>query len=115
MPRGVNSEASNNPKSCTANSAASPFSTRSFKTCDLLSEACGIARVSRWLRSSLFHWGLGLPRQSSAWSTAFSSGAFPILMTRRSEEHTSELQSPMYLVCRLLLEKKKKKIQHTQI
>src|SRR5437763_16904047 len=27
--------------------------------------------------------------------------------TRRSEEHTSELQSPMYLVCRLLLEKKK--------
>src|SRR5437764_7377648 len=31
----------------------------------------------------------------------------------RSEEHTSELQSSMYLVCRLLLEKKKKKnIQH---
>src|SRR5437763_16313628 len=27
----------------------------------------------------------------------------------RSEEHASELQSPMYLVCRLLLEKKKKK------
>src|SRR5436189_3946647 len=27
--------------------------------------------------------------------------------SRRSEEHTSELQSPMYLVCRLLLEKKK--------
>src|SRR5437762_8674736 len=30
----------------------------------------------------------------------------------RSEEHTSELQSPMYLVCRLLLEKKKKKIKN---
>src|SRR5437763_7035923 len=29
-------------------------------------------------------------------------------MHARSEEHTSELQSPMYLVCRLLLEKKKK-------
>src|SRR5437762_5848175 len=28
----------------------------------------------------------------------------------RSEEHTSELQSPMYLLCRLLLEKKNKKI-----
>src|ERR1017187_10626339 len=27
----------------------------------------------------------------------------------RSEEHTSELQSPMYLVCRLLLEKKTKR------
>src|SRR5215203_7193517 len=31
---------------------------------------------------------------------------------QRSEEHTSELQSRQYLVCRLLLEKKKKKI-HT--
>src|SRR5437879_10900800 len=31
------------------------------------------------------------------------------LKDERSEEHTSELQSPMYLVCRLLLEKKKKK------
>src|SRR5437762_11311323 len=30
----------------------------------------------------------------------------------RSEEHTSELQSPMYLVCRLLLEKKKSQEQH---
>src|SRR5690348_18000673 len=28
------------------------------------------------------------------------------LITRRSEEHTSELQSPVHLVCRLLLEKK---------
>src|SRR5437763_15564016 len=33
----------------------------------------------------------------------------------RSEEHTSELQSPMYLVCRLLLEKKKKKIKRNKI
>src|SRR5437762_14278069 len=33
-----------------------------------------------------------------------------LLRRKRSEEHTSELQSPMYLVCRLLLEKKKKKI-----
>src|SRR5687767_15642024 len=31
--------------------------------------------------------------------------------TKRSEEHTSELQSLAYLVCRLLLEKKKKKKQ----
>src|SRR5687767_15493406 len=31
----------------------------------------------------------------------------------RSEEHTSELQSLAYLVCRLLLEKKKKKTFHT--
>src|SRR5687768_18579351 len=31
----------------------------------------------------------------------------------RSEEHTSELQSRLHLVCRLLLEKKKKNKQHT--
>src|SRR3712207_9594036 len=37
----------------------------------------------------------------------------PVVLTpvRRSEEHTSELQSRQYLVCRLLLEKKKDK-QH---
>src|SRR5260363_297705 len=33
---------------------------------------------------------------------------------RRSEEHTSELQSPDHLVCRLLLEKKKKKHDTTK-
>src|SRR2546426_5790923 len=33
----------------------------------------------------------------------------------RSEEHTSELQSPCNLVCRLLLEKKKKTVRRTQI
>src|SRR3712207_8297663 len=38
-------------------------------------------------------------------STFFSSRAFTY---QRSEEHTSELQSRQYLVCRLLLEKKKK-------
>src|SRR5690348_17983434 len=31
-----------------------------------------------------------------------------IVLKIRSEEHTSELQSPVHLVCRLLLEKKKK-------
>src|SRR5574337_2188109 len=37
-----------------------------------------------------------------------SCGFFPTRRwTRRSEEHTSELQSPLNLVCRLLLEKKK--------
>src|SRR3712207_8042785 len=34
-------------------------------------------------------------------------------MNGRSEEHTSELQSRQYLVCRLLLEKKKKTKDHT--
>src|ERR1022692_307158 len=35
----------------------------------------------------------------------------PCALPIRSEEHTSELQSPCNLVCRLLLEKKKKKPQ----
>src|SRR3712207_8504579 len=36
-----------------------------------------------------------------------------ILIVMRSEEHTSELQSRQYLVCRLLLEKKKQKQYNT--
>src|SRR3712207_6907183 len=35
-------------------------------------------------------------------------GPIDIVVSDRSEEHTSELQSRQYLVCRLLLEKKKK-------
>src|SRR6266487_1672311 len=39
---------------------------------------------------------------------------FALHLGRRSEEHTSELQSPVHLVCRLLLEKKKKMALATQ-
>src|SRR5690348_17393457 len=43
--------------------------------------------------------------------TIFSAAGTPDIagFLFRSEEHTSELQSPVHLVCRLLLEKKKKK------
>src|SRR5947208_8968739 len=37
------------------------------------------------------------------------------VITSRSEEHTSELQSPDHLVCRLLLEKKKMKTRQYQV
>src|SRR4051794_41744699 len=46
-----------------------------------------------------------------------SNGARPSVIVRcgpcwsRSEEHTSELQSPVHLVCRLLLEKKKNRTE----
>src|SRR6266487_6949606 len=62
-----------------------------------------------------------LPRRIGADLTeegfARRDGAFPEVQVplrrtgdaMRSEEHTSELQSPVHLVCRLLLEKKKKK------
>src|SRR2546426_3984123 len=58
-----------------------------------------------------------LPRKGSASRTRHSASSTSIrshcsdVITRRehrSEEHTSELQSPCNLVCRLLLEKKKK-------
>src|SRR5437879_9237836 len=39
--------------------------------------------------------------------SAFPETSGSLFCRSRSEEHTSELQSPMYLVCRLLLEKKK--------
>src|SRR5258708_10155818 len=41
-------------------------------------------------------------------ATTYFSFLLPVPVDR-SEEHTSELQSPDHLVCRLLLEKKKKK------
>src|SRR3989454_6746696 len=44
----------------------------------------------------------------------YPSGGPPLVITDRSEEHTSELQSPCNLVCRLLLEKKKKKHTHRE-
>src|SRR2546425_4345737 len=42
-----------------------------------------------------------------------AAGASRCTRTSRSEEHTSELQSLAYLVCRLLLEKKKKRKTRT--
>src|SRR6266481_6473765 len=57
-------------------------------------------RSSRSCRS-----GRGCRRGSRGSCPRRRSGA-----PRRSEEHTSELQSQFHLVCRLLLEKKKKKI-----
>src|SRR5690348_17769325 len=54
--------------------------------------------------------------ESGRWHLETRAGGPPrTIDARRSEEHTSELQSPVHLVCRLLLEKKKKKKkQHKQ-
>src|SRR5256885_8762690 len=56
----------------------------------------------------------GTPESSlaQAWLQHMLDGArLHVARFQRSEEHTSELQSPCNLVCRLLLEKKKKKTQ----
>src|SRR3712207_7066681 len=47
------------------------------------------------------------------WVLAGYQLAFAVML--RSEEHTSELQSRQYLVCRLLLEKKKKTDIHSNL
>src|SRR3712207_7041387 len=53
-------------------------------------------------------------RLSSHWERLNPCAATSLkLWQARSEEHTSELQSRQYLVCRLLLEKKKQHIKHS--
>src|SRR5947209_13779297 len=64
--------------------------------------AIRVAQASAWA------W---LPAETVTSPRARSSGDSD--RTLRSEEHTSELQSRQYLVCRLLLEKKKKAIEST--
>src|SRR5687767_15430058 len=81
------------------------------------SAEAGPSRTSERARRSYF---LQLAAPVASTSAAFGGfGLFMKWMTTlngservlgRSEEHTSELQSLAYLVCRLLLEKKKKKI-----
>src|SRR2546426_6340546 len=63
--------------------------------------------------------GSGLVTARGAGSTkiaaTFQGAVGTAAVTVRSEEHTSELQSPCNLVCRLLLEKKKNKIQSVEV
>src|SRR5947208_13632383 len=72
--------------------------------------------IRRPPRSTLFPYTTLFRSRSYLWFQAFCISASTAQETRhwrresrRSEEHTSELQSPDHLVCRLLLEKKKKK------
>src|SRR5256884_911020 len=55
-----------------------------------------------------------MPRAASAWSGLWMHSSRQIGVFRRSEEHTSELQSRLHLVCRLLLEKIKKDLSHCE-
>src|ERR1039457_7540829 len=63
--------------------------------------------IRRPPRSTLFPYTTLFRSMSGRWAKpCMEHGKPPV---PRSEEHTSELQSPCNLVCRLLLEKKKKK------
>src|SRR3712207_7198418 len=83
--------------------------------------------IRRPPRSTLFPYTTLFRSRSTCWggrawsATAWSSsplagtrrgGCWPTCSCPRSEEHTSELQSRQYLVCRLLLEKKKHTATH---
>src|SRR5207244_4995692 len=67
---------------------------------DLAQDAL-VAALERWPES-------GVPDNPGAWlmATAKHRAIDQLRRGKRSEEHTSELQSPDHLVCRLLLEKK---------
>src|SRR5438309_11964394 len=52
---------------------------------------------------------LRVHRDPAAVADLLAGERLRLLVQQRSEEHTSELQSQFHLVCRLLLEKKKKK------
>src|SRR5690348_5745510 len=56
---------------------------------------------------SAFNIVYGKPNRSFLRGKLLAVGLMLLSLVTRSEEHTSELQSPVHLVCRLLLEKKK--------
>src|SRR5690348_17417630 len=73
-----------------------------FPYTTLFRSACGGARADGvW-------WALRRLRRLASHLAAVHARRDGPARVRRSEEHTSELQSPVHLVCRLLLEKKKK-------
>src|SRR3712207_9009405 len=59
-------------------------------------------------RQSVVHGGAFFVDRSAVLHAALPDMRLPIAYAIRSEEHTSELQSRQYLVCRPLLEKKKR-------
>src|SRR2546425_9407540 len=76
-----------------------------------LGTSSGSARPASWSVGRTLARVSSRPRQGSPplrARTPLSEFRLP-----RSEEHTSELQSLAYLVCRLLLEKKNKQVRHT--
>src|SRR2546425_5837054 len=67
------------------------------------------SQIARTARSHPSGGMMNPPDESTGSMMTAETVSAPSLTIARSEEHTSELQSLAYLVCRLLLEKKKKK------
>src|SRR2546427_4410701 len=95
-----------------------------FDSASPMPGSCSRSSLEALLMSSCFFIGLPAPPLASGVSllagglvvvpAASAIGTETAPSANRSEEHTSELQSQSNLVCRLLLEKKKKKIHHTR-
>src|SRR3712207_8295614 len=80
-----------------------------FPYTTLFRSACRTVRLGQVHAAPLGQQAGGAERRDRARARAGRGGAGPgAAAALRSEEHTSELQSRQYLVCRLLLEKKKK-------
>src|SRR2546422_6191627 len=66
--------------------------------------------------TTLFRSGCFRGKRPPRWaSRSLPHTSIPIKAAARSEEHTSELQSRLHLVCRLLLEKKNKAVETRRI
>src|SRR2546429_1874614 len=78
-----------------------------------MTRSCSVPAWSASMRSPAMSTGSRRP-SSPRWPACPCADPSPPTQCGRSEEHTSELQSRLHLVCRLLLEKKKKKHSHDQ-
>src|SRR2546422_6806346 len=83
-----------------------PYTTL-FRSIDAGNRISKLSLQVRCRASADLEHGLGLQKGDQSGNAGVESAH------QRSEEHTSELQSRLHLVCRLLLEKKKKQQQHT--
>src|SRR5258708_22957195 len=73
------------------------------------------ALLTLWTYLRIVSWGLLMKAPYQYKTTIDPFNTCLPLVGSRSEEHTSELQSPDHLVCRLLLEKKKKTVSRSDI
>src|SRR5687768_17633225 len=87
-----------------------PYTTLFRSTCRVHYFACSGGASSASPSPLPLSLPLPLSSPSGKCATETTRSPSPTLNTTRSEEHTSELQSRLHLVCRLLLEKKKQPI-----
>src|SRR5687768_17879674 len=89
-----------------------PYTTL-FRSDGARAPAQGLDEIPRRPRRADQRGGLGVVAQRARQRLELGEGDARRHRRRRSEEHTSELQSRLHLVCRLLLEKKTTNKKHT--